>query len=360
MISLEEAYVRAYRFLMDKDLRLDFCLDVMNAYYFRFGNEEYNDVEDIIVNKENKETKYLNNEFEYIDENSVIEVNCESLWSLNEYTMYKYCKMSIDELSDLMNRKENLYSSEEAVVNYFKELYFNNLDDMDLLNDVNELFYVRGYNVMFLMPLVEHKIKFNIDEYREKSKGLTNSFTKTYEFINYLKDLNDHRVTNLSLYLINIKHFVDAGILDVDNSYIKECYEKNMDLRETLFSNYMSNNQNIKDAIKTIKEKVLVMLGGYGDDYNLFPYYEFLIDTEFMLYSIGEFKHTNMIKLMFKIVDKKHLLRTKNQYSTKFEDANKYLGKIKKDFVTWYINKHSKEKYENDGYVQFYRHLEMR
>ena len=354
MISLEEAYVRAYRFLNDNDLKLTFCADSVNNYYFRFGNDR---CVNIAINKITNEIKYFN--VENMD-NNVTLINYDYLLFLNEYTMYKFCKMNISELEELMILKENLYTSEEKVVNYFKELYFNNIDDMDLLNDINEIFYFRGYNVKFLMPLVEHKKVFDIDEYREKSKGLTNSLAKTNNFISYLKDLNNHRITNLSLYLINIRHLVDDGILNINNEYIKKCYEKNLDLRETLFSNYMSDDLTIKEAIKDIKEKVLVKLGGYGNDYNLFPYYEFLVDTEFMLYSIGEFKNINMIKLMFKIVDRVHLLRTKNQYSTKFENANKYLGKIKKEYVKWYIDKHSKERYENDGYVQFYRHLKMR
>lgn len=122
----------------------------------------------------------------------------------------------------------------------------------------------------------------------------------------------------------------------------------------------MSNDKDVREAIKTIKEKVLPSLGGYGEDYNLYPYFEFIIDTEFMLYSIGDFKKTNMVKLMFKIVNKEHLMRTKNQYSSKYFEVNKYLGNIKKEYVNWYIQKHTKNHYENNGYVQFYKHLEVR
>lgn len=363
MSDLKKAYAKAYYNLDDKNLCLFGCLESVDFYYFRFGDIELIDGENIIVNKENGEVKNVSNDSEELDKFEEIELNevdCRELLSLNEFTMYKYNRLNINELADLMDLKENIYTSEEAVVNYFKELYFNNIDDMDLLNDINTLFYVRGYNVMFLMPLAEHKKEFDLEEYKDVSKGLTNSFEKTFEFIKYLNDLNSFRISNLSLYLINIRHLVDANILDINNAYIKECYEKNLDLRETLFQDYMSIDSKVKEAIKDIKEKVLVLLGGYGTDFNAFPHYEFLVDTEFMLYSIGDFKKTNMIKLMFKIVNKEHLMRTKNQYSTKYFEANKYLGNIKKEYFTWYIEKHSKEHYENDGYVQFYRHLEMR
>ncbi|MBR3890674.1 MAG: hypothetical protein IKJ30_01205 [Bacilli bacterium] len=270
--------------------------------------------------------------------------------------------MNKEELRKIMIRLENTYFSEEEVILYFVDLYGLNPEDIDLLNDVNELFDERGYNCFFLMPSAKHK-KFDLDEYcGYASKFVTKSKDKTLALIKYLKEVNSHRVTNTTLHLIKIKYLVDEGLLDSSNSYIKKCYDENSNLRDTLFQEYMGKDENIKSAIKEIKENILTKIGGYGDDYNKYPYYEFIVDTEYLLYSINNYKYSNMIKLMFLMVEEEYLKRTGGQYSDKFENIGKYLSMIKKADVKWYLEKHNEYigSYNHDGYVQFYRHLEVK
>lgn len=270
--------------------------------------------------------------------------------------------MSKEKIKSLFIKLENTLFSEEEVIATLIHIYGKNMDNIDLLNDINEVFYERGYNCHFLMPSVKHK-KFDVDEYCSyASKFVTKSSDKTMKLMDYLKEINSHRVTNMTLHLIKIKYLVDANILDINNSYIKKCYDENLDLREALFRDYLSENKDIIDAIKAMKEDVLTRIGGYGDDYNKFSYYEFILDTEFMLYSINNYKFSNMIKLMFLMVEEDHLKRLGSQYSTKYEDVGKYLTMIDKKYIKWYIEKHDSHvnSYKHDGYVQFYRHLEVK
>jgi hypothetical protein len=95
-----------------------------------------------------------------------------------------------EELRKVMIRLENTYFSEEEVINYFVDLYGLDINDIDLLNDVNELFDERGYNCLFLMPTVKHK-SFDLDEYCSyASKFVTKSKDKTFALIKYLKEIN--------------------------------------------------------------------------------------------------------------------------------------------------------------------------
>lgn len=270
--------------------------------------------------------------------------------------------MNKDELKNLMVKLENTFFSEEEVILYFADMYGNDVNNINLLNDINELFDERGYNCYFLMPSVKHK-EFDLDEYCSyASKFVTRSKDKTLSLINYLKKLNSHRITNATLHLIKIKHLVDAGLMNSNNPYIKKCYDDNLDLRDTLFQKYNCKDENIKASIKYIKENILTKLGGYGDDYNKYPYYEFIVDTEYLLYSINNYKFSNMIKLMFLMVEKDYLKRTGSQYSEKYENIGKYLTMIDKSDVKCYLDKHKEyiDSYAHDGYVQFYRHLEVK
>ena len=62
------------------------------------------------------------------------------------------------------------------------------------------------------------------------------------------------------------------------------------------------------------------------------------------------------------MVEEEYLKRTGGQYSDKFENIGKYLSMIKKADVKWYLEKHNEYigSYNHDGYVQFYRHLEVK
>lgn len=269
--------------------------------------------------------------------------------------------MNYAELKKLMIKLENTILNEDKVIAYFVQLYEKDLKNMRLLENINQLFWERGYNTELLMPLEKHK-EYDVDEYIEKSKSVSRSKIKTFEFMRYLDQINFHIVTMTSLHLINIKYLIEEGMLDSNNFYVKKHIDLKSSLRDLLFEGYMSEDEETQKVIRDIKEKLLVLLGGFGEDYNEFPYNEFIIDTEYLLYSLNDYKKSNSIKLMFKMANKEHYARLNNQYSTKFEDVAVFLRSINKDLVNWYLNKHKEyiNDYERDGYVQFYRHLEVR
>lgn len=264
-----------------------------------------------------------------------------------------------------LRRKEVEFLNKDKVIDYFYKKCEVNREDYDLFENINYLFKVRGYGVVFEKPKQGSNKKFNHDEYRTLTSKVALSKDKTISLINYLKDVGSRRLTLSSLYLIKIKHLVDANIIKTNNPYLKECYQNDYSILDSLFKNYKSEDEEIKGGIDYIKHHVLAKLTEMGfDKYDYYFWWnEFVLDSEYLLYSIQDYKVSNTIKVIFKIVEREFIDIYKNkQYYTKFDKTENYLSKIDNKLIEEYLEKYKYivPKLLDDGYVLLYRSLESR
>ena len=264
-----------------------------------------------------------------------------------------------------LRKKEVELLNKDKVIEYFYKICEENRYDYDLFDNINYLFKVRGYGVVFEKPKYGSKKDFNHDEYVTLTAKVALSKDKTMTLINYLKDVGSRRLTLSALYLIKIKYLIDENVFKTNNSYIKECYENDYSLLDALFKNYKSNDEEIKKGIDYIKYHVLGKLTQMGfDEYEYYYWWnEFVLDSEYLLYSIGDYKISNTIKVIFKIVEREFIdiYKTK-QYYTKFDKTETYLSKIDNKLIEEYLEKYKYvvPKLIDDGYVLLYRSLESR
>lgn len=264
-----------------------------------------------------------------------------------------------------MLEKEQEYYNRDKVIEYFIDKCKQNRHDHDLFNYLNELFELRGYGIRFKMPLYDTVKSFDYDEYKIITSGVGKSKSKTIDFINYLHDVGSRRLFITSMYLIKMKYLEEIGIVSSDNLYIKDCIDKNKNLQEALFDEYKSEDIVVKEAINYIKQEVLGKIVSAGfDDYEYYYWWnEFVLDSEYLLYSIGDYKIANTIKIIFKMLEKDFIgIYKEKKYYPKVEKAATYINKIDYNLVKEYLIKYKDvvSQLIDDGYVLFYRNLESR
>ncbi len=260
----------------------------------------------------------------------------------------------IDEQEALFDLYEELHLSEKEILNRSIELVIRHNFDADYMYDLNDTIFNRGYSFQF--EVEDNKKEFDINEYNKLITNVTKSKDKTLKLIKYLDEINDHRLTFASLHMLKVKYLIDLNYLPSDNDIINSNLK--LSFKELFFSYY--DNKNLK--------KILVKtLSNIGIKYAECEYFDFIIDIEYLLYSIEEndpnygYIKSNTLKVAFNITPKEYYEKDgKKYYNPKTSKVSKeYLKLINKDKIKKIKSKWLKDGYEtvDTGHMLLYKLL---
>lgn len=240
--------------------------------------------------------------------------------------------------------KEKL--TEQEIFDKCVNLVINRKCDPDYTWDLNDTLYNRGYSFQFEVPRIS--ADFDSKTYENLSSQVTKSKAKTKALVDYLIQINDHRLTLASLHMLKVQHLIDLGYM-TDDAALEGC--KNLTLRELLYGNY--HNETIKNIAKSALENV-----GFIDA--KLQYNDFRIDMEYLLWTIeredkkyGHLK-INTIKVALEIAPKEFFEKDGKLYYNvnTAKESKKYIKLIDREAIQKMKSKWGEQGYETlrDGY----------
>lgn len=260
----------------------------------------------------------------------------------------------IDEQEALFDLYEELHLCEKEILDRSIELVIRHDFDADYMYDLNDTIFNRGYSFQF--EVESNKRKFNIDEYNNLITNVTKSKDKTLKLIKYLDEVNDQRLTFASLHMLKVKHLIDLNYLPSNNNIINS--NTKLSFKELFFTYYED---------KSFKKILVKALSNIGIKYAECEYFDFIMDIEYLLYSIEEndpnygYIKSNTLKVAFNITPKEYYEKDgKKYYNPKISKVSKeYIKLINKDKIKKIKSKWLEEGYEtvNTGHMLLYKLL---
>ncbi len=256
-------------------------------------------------------------------------------------------KYTCDLLFDLISRWEEEKLTQEEIINRLTKLIEKDINNKELRYDINDCLYWKGYSYQFETIKEERKV-FEKEEYDNLTLNLSKSkSSKTREFIIYLANMNDTRLTLNSLHFIKVSKLIELSAIDLSNPYFDKYKNDN------LYNLYMSffRIEGMKE--KEAKDRIEEILEQMGMNYISVPYMQFRMHMEYLLSTISNNKKiangyikANSIKVAFSICPKEYLfVHGKKYYSDDIHKTLvKYLSLIDKNEM-----KRIKELYKDEA-----------
>ena len=247
---------------------------------------------------------------------------------------------------------EEIGMPEEEILEMTAQLVLHCNSDIDLMHELNEIVYHRGYSFEF--EIERTKRQLDLDAFAELSTQTVKSKAKTESLIDHIRYMGDHRLTFATWHMLKLKHLIDLYYVE-DNPLLTN---KNLTLRDLFVQNYHN------EEIKTIVRDALSEL---GMPYAWKEYNDFRLDLEYLLWTIEKkepnygYKKINTIKVALEMAPNIYFERgdIKYYYSDKLKEAKKFIKLIDKDAISFVKAKWGEKGVEElyDGYQLFYKYL---
>lgn len=243
----------------------------------------------------------------------------------------------VSALFDVYENEEHL--TEKEIYQRCLILIKNHKFDFDYMWAINDAVNNRGYCFQFEVPS-KKKSTFDPFVYVSLITNASKSKNKTQDLINYLRDINDHRLIFVSIHALKVKLLIELGLLPANNEWINA--RSGESFRDLVFESFDTEG-NEYSLVMDAAEKI-------GLEYIRLSYMQFWLDMEWLLWTIekadprkGHIK-VNTIKVAFGIAPRQYLERgDKKYYDISFsKKLNNYLKMIDKTVLA-----HIKEKYKN-------------
>lgn len=253
--------------------------------------------------------------------------------------------MVFDQLEAQGMTEEEILEAAVSVAIYFKS-------DVDLLYELNDLMYERGYSFEFDVP--QTKRQLDLVKFAELSTQTVKSKAKTESLIDHIRYMGDHRLTFATWHMLKLKHLIDLYYVE-DSELLTD---KNLTLRDLFMQNY--HNEKIRAFVKDA-------LSELGMPYAWKEYNDFRLDLEYLLWTIEKkepnygYKKINTIKVALEMAPNIYFERgdIKYYYSDKLKEAKKFIKLIDKEAIAFVKAKWGEKGFEElyDGYQLFYKYL---
>lgn len=290
--------------------------------------------------------------------------------------------MNAQEYHEYILQLEKERRTQEEIINRLEHILIEKNWDNDECHSINDALIWNGYKYRFKPLPVKRDKEFDRYEYAALVKGVGKSLNQTLKLMQYLRDVQDFRLTFSSMHFIKMKYLYQANLINISNSVLEQY--KNSDLYETYFGcvNHSSDKE-CQEVIRYIEKEILPLMGekyAYQD----FDYKNFQIDMEYLLYTItftgdkDAYKRINTLKVALNInkpewhvwgIDrlKFDTAKTKTEQNSLVEKGTYYYKNLVKEFIpslkkidkgiAKHVAENYKEYYEeltDDGYKVLY------
>lgn len=281
--------------------------------------------------------------------------------------------MHAQEYHEYILKLEKERRSQEEVITVLEQILIDQNWDHDECHSINDALIWNGYKYRF-EPLPRKKDKeFDRFEYAALVKGVGKSLNQTLKLMQYLRDVEDFRLTFSSMHFIKMKYLYQADLIKISNSVLDQY--KNSDLYETYFGCiHHSNNKECQEVIRYIEKEILPLMGEKYAHQD-FDYKNFQIDMEYLLYTItltgdkDAYKRINTLKVALNINEpdwhvwgidrlKYDTAKTKVEQNNLVEKGTYYYKNLVKEFIPS-LKKIDKgiAKYVAESYKEYYEEL---
>ena len=246
---------------------------------------------------------------------------------------------------DMISKWESESLTEEQIVNRLLTLINKDNENQELRYDINDALNWKGYSYQFELIQYEKK-KYEPNEYFNLTQNITKSKSdKTKDFIVYLSEMQDSRLTLNSLHYIKLSKLAEVSNIDFSNQYFDKYKNDN------LYNLYMSFFTEEGQKEKELKDIIEYILQNIGMPFITMEYMQFRMHVEYLLSTISNNKKisngyvkANSIKVAFSICPREYLtVNGKEYFSNNIQQSLvKYLALIDKKEI-----KRIKTKYQD-------------
>ena len=234
---------------------------------------------------------------------------------------------------DMISKWETDSLTEEQIINRLLTLINKDNENQELRYDINDALNWKGYSYQFELIQYEKK-QFDSNEYYDLTQNITKSKSdKTKDFIIYLNEMQDSRLTLNSLHFIKLSKLIEISNIDFSNPYFDNYKNDNLyNLYMSFYSEEGQKEQELKGVVEYILQNI-------GMPFITMEYMQFRMHIEYLLSTISNnskmskgYLKANSIKVAFSICPREYLtINGKEYFSNNIQKSLvKYLALIDK------------------------------
>ena len=184
---------------------------------------------------------------------------------------------------DMISKWESESLTEEQIINRLLTLINKDSENQDLRYDINDALNWKGYSYQFELIQYEKK-NYDPNEYYDLTQNITKSKSgKTRDFIIYLNEMQDSRLTLNSLHFIKVSKLIEVSNIDFSNQYFDKYKNDNL---YNLYMSFFTEEGQKETELKGIIEYILQNM---GMPFITMEYMQFRMHMEYLLSTVRRY-----------------------------------------------------------------------